>query len=125
MVSIEARVAVNIDGAEEGDEVTRIAREELLQDLQDAAQVGVKEVADAHTGAKGAATDLILAAGTSGGITALVRIFQLWLSRDRYRSLIIKRLVNGQEHVIEIRGDNLSAANVEQAVDAIWRDKKD
>jgi hypothetical protein len=97
---------------------------ELKTDLRDVSWVEVHEKVVPARGTKGYISDILIATGTPAGIAGLARIFHLWLSRDKRRSLSLTRRSGNSEIVIKIEGENVSVETVNQAVRAIWDEQK-
>jgi hypothetical protein len=113
-------VEVEIDGADAGGELVRAALGDLIFYLRDVPGVRVSTASQPVPGSKGVATDLIIAAGTSGAISALVEVFHLWLRRDKRRALTITQRLGGDGLVTKIEGENISLDSIEAAVKAVW-----
>lgn len=121
-VSVEARVL----GLYMDHPSVQAAINELKTDLRDApSSVDVREAALPDKGTKGSISDIIIAMGTPAGIAGVARIFHLWLSRDKHRSLLLTHRSGGRETVIEIDGENVSAETVDQAVRAMWGEQSE
>jgi hypothetical protein len=98
----------------------RAATEELLVDLSSGAGLTFSDGGTPEPGTKGWVHDLMFAAGSTGAIGSVVRIFHLWLKRDRRRSLTLSKYVDGG-HVlnIEITGDPISEETVRAAIERL------
>lgn len=80
----------------------------LLDDLRrEAGEVRRQDVRPSE-GDKGAVAAIILALGSSGAIAAAVTVFKAWLSRDRTRSIRMKRTVGGKTEVVEFTATAIS-----------------
>jgi hypothetical protein len=96
-----------------------VSREDLLALLQEDPDVVVARVpvADHRARGKGLATDIALILGTPGALAAVVRIFRLWLQRDRDR--YIRIIKHALEDTIEVVIDAKDAS--ERAIEAALR----
>jgi Effector Associated Constant Component 1 len=85
------------------------------------------EVGDVRTetapeaGAKGATTDIILALGSSGALTAAVTMFKSWLDRDKSRALDIEWTDGDQRRTLSIRGTDVGEHTFDELVRAAGR----
>ena len=100
-------------------EAVEAASGELLADLRSSPDLRAREVDAPSDGSKGAATEILVSLGASGSIAGFVRIIQLWLGRDRRRSLTVSVGRNTGEETISIEGDNLSVDALTKALDAV------
>jgi Effector Associated Constant Component 1 len=74
-----------------------------------------------ETGAKGATTDIILALGSSGALTAAVTMFKAWLDRDKTRALDIEWTDGEQRRTLSIRGTDVGEDTFDELVRAAGR----
>ena len=83
------------------------------------------EVGDVRTtpeaGAKGATTDIILALGSSGALTAAVTMFKAWLDRDKTRALEIEWTDGDRRRTLSIRGTDVGEETFDELVQAAGR----
>jgi Effector Associated Constant Component 1 len=86
---------------------------ELRQELGD-----VRREREPVAGAKGATTDIILALGSSGAITAAVTMFKAWLARDKTRALELEWTEGGQSRKLSIRGTDVGEDTFDELVRA-------
>jgi len=63
--------------------------------------------------------ELVVALGTSGTVASLVRIVQLWLHRDRRRSLTVSLRGGSDDRVITVEGDNISIDTLSAALSSV------
>jgi len=93
--------------AEPDGDATALSREDLLALLRQDPDVIVTQVpaAGPDTQGKGLPTEIMLILGTPGAFAAAVRIFQLWLQRDRDRYIRISKraLEETREIVIDAK----------------------
>jgi hypothetical protein len=101
----------------EGD-ATALSREDLLALLGEEPEVTVTQVptAEPEPGRKGLGTEIVLILSTPGALAAAVRIFQLWLRRDRDRYIRISRTVVDQTREIVIDAKDVSERAIENAL---------
>lgn len=92
---------------------------ELLRDLAGTPALRATErpVAD-HGGSKGPAIELVVSAIASGSIAGLVKIVQLWLGRDRRRSISVAVREGSNETVYDVTGENISVTALTAALEA-------
>jgi hypothetical protein len=113
----DARVNAGLAGIEAYHSATQTAVGELLVDLRSAPglRTGERDAAS-YDGSKGAAVELIVSLGASGTIASFVKIIQLWLGRDRRRTVTVtlQNVANGK--TITIEGDNISIDTVTAAL---------
>jgi hypothetical protein len=89
----------------------------LYRDLRD--EVGVvRRESTPIPGAKGATTDIILALGSSGALTAAVTMFKAWLERDRTRVLELEWTEGDQPRRLSIRGTDIDDETFDELVRA-------
>jgi Effector Associated Constant Component 1 len=86
---------------------------ELRQELGD-----VRSEREPVAGAKGATTDIILALGSSGAITAAVAMFKAWLARDKTRALELEWTEGGRSRKLSIRGTDVGEDTFDELVRA-------
>jgi hypothetical protein len=84
---------------------------ELRQELGD-----VRWEREPVVGAKGATTDIILALGSSGAITAAVTMFKAWLARDKTRVLELEWTEGDRTRKLAIRGTDLEEDTFDELV---------
>jgi hypothetical protein len=84
---------------------------ELRQELGD-----VRREREPVAGAKGATTDIILALGSSGAITAAVTMFKAWLARDKTRVLELEWTDGDRPRKLSIRGTDLDEDTFDELV---------
>jgi Effector Associated Constant Component 1 len=72
-------------------------------------------------GAKGATTDIILALGSSGALTAAVTMFKAWLDRDKTRTLDIEWTDGDRRRTLSIRGTDVGEDTFDELVKAAGR----
>ena len=112
----EAKIDIKLEGLEPAHPATQAALEELLTDLRSASELRPEQRGLSEKGSKGAVVELIVSLGTSGSIAGLVRIVQLWLNRDRRRSLTVSVRDEPGETVISIEGDAISTETLSDAM---------
>jgi hypothetical protein len=93
----------------------------LYRDLRDEAG-DVRTVSTPVAGEKGATTEIVLALGSSGALTAAVTMFQAWLGRDRSRSLEIAWDEGECRRSMSVHADDLDAEVFEDIARAAARD---
>jgi len=104
------------------DEALQSASEELAADLHDVADLRIIREDTPAPGKKGQWSDVILALGGPSAVAGVVRIFHLWLDRDRRRSLTLIKDLGGEKPLtIKITGDSVSEATVRDAVQQLIR----
>lgn len=119
MAPTDGRVEIRLAGLLPGHSAVEAASGELLADLRSSPDLRAREVDAPSDGSKGAATEILVSLGASGSIAGFVRIIQLWLGRDRRRSLTVSVRSNTGEETISIEGDNLSVDALTKALDAV------
>ncbi len=98
------------------DEPSRVAARELIDDLR-AEGVPYRLEDEQVAGAKGQLADLVVLLGGPASIGAVVRIFRLWLERDRRRWLALTiDAGDGAPRTIKIEGDAISERTLHDAV---------
>jgi Effector Associated Constant Component 1 len=81
----------------------------------------VRRESTPEAGTKGATTDIILALGSSGALTAAVTMFKAWLDRDKTRSLDIEWTDGDQRRTLSIRGTDVGEDSFAELVQAAGR----
>jgi hypothetical protein len=84
---------------------------DLRRDLGD-----VRRESTPVAGAKGATTDIILALGSSGALTAAVTMFKVWLGRDKTRVLELEWMDDDQPRRLSIRGTDVDEDTFDELV---------
>lgn len=117
-VVLDARVR----GVDSAHSAAQAAYGELLGDLASAPALRAAErPAGDGGGTKGAVSELVLSLTASGSIAGLVKIVQLWLGRDRRRSLTVTVRTNADEAVYDLTGENVSVTALTRALEAAVR----
>jgi hypothetical protein len=99
------------------DEPLRSAAAELVADLRELDGLGVTWDSIPAPGTKGQWSDLVVALGGPSAIGGAVRVFHLWLNRDRRRSLALTRdNGDGKLLTIELSGETISDQTVRDAI---------
>jgi hypothetical protein len=101
----------------EGD-AAAISREDLLALLRQDPEVIVAQVPrpDPDPQGKGLATEIMLILGTPGALAAAVRIFQLWLRRDKDRYIRISKRAMEETLEVVIDAKDVSGRAIETAL---------
>lgn len=117
MSSSEVRFVPGLAALPKDHSALRMAESELRADLHEAgAEVREEPAHAAQT--KGWQTDLVLSLGGPAAIAGAVKVFQVWLSRDRRRSLTVVRHERGSGTTeVTIRGDAISDETVRVALE--------
>ncbi|WP_436535174.1 effector-associated constant component EACC1 [Actinoplanes sp. HUAS TT8] len=108
------------------DERTHATVQELVDDLR-SVEIPPSAQGRPRPGTKGELTDLVISLGGSTAVVgAAVRVFHLWLSRDRRRSLTLTTdRGDGRRTVVEISGDAVSDETVREAMRQLLEDEPD
>jgi hypothetical protein len=86
----------------------------LLADLKAQSVQAKRAAGESEPGKKGIdASQIIIALGSAGAITAAVEVFKAWLGRDKKRSIRIKNT----KDELTITGDNISEQLLSKALD--------
>lgn len=110
------QLAVDIADIDRHHPAAELALRELLNDLNDTPDVHVESKGEEATGIKGV-VDTLLMTTTPLAIPAVVRLFRLWLARDKARSINVTITSPGkQPTTVEVTGDNVSLQVLQQAV---------
>jgi hypothetical protein len=120
-VTTEASLEVYLMGSAPDHTSAQAAAADLRADLQSAPQLRARERHESVTGKKGAAVDLVVTLGASGSVGTLVKIVQLWLNRDRRRSLTVSVRNGDKETTISVDGDAISANALTEALNSAVR----
>ena len=115
-MAAEAKLDVHLKGLEPDHPASLAALEELLSDLRSESELRAEQRGLPDKGSKGAVVELIVSLGASGSIPGLVRIVQLWLGRDRRRSLTVFVRDEPGETVVNIEGDQISTETLSEAL---------
>ena len=104
--------------AEPDGDATAVSREDLLVLLRQDPDVIVTQVptTDLDRRRKGLATEIMLILGTPRALAAVVRIFQLWLQRDKARYIRISRRELEETREIVIDANDVSGRTIETAL---------
>jgi hypothetical protein len=122
-VAVVLHLRPGLPGLSPGDDPLQLATMELIGDLREAG-LPAAEDGPASPGSKGTLSDLaVTIGGSTAAAGALVRIVNLWLHRDRRRSLTITRDTgDGNPEIIEIKGEAISDRTVHEAVQKLIDD---
>ena len=104
--------------AEPDGDATAVSREDLLALLREDPEVIVTQVPtnDPERRGKGLATEIMLILGTPVALAAVVRVFQLWLQRDRHRYIRITKRALEDTREIVIDSRDVSGHGIETAL---------
>lgn len=127
MAELTLVLVPHLAGASAGHPAVEAATRELYADGSET--LGVKTSLVGHPpedGAKGALQDLTFAISAPGAIAGLVRVFRLWLARDRRRSIDVTIARPGAESTkLHVSGDSVSLEALQQVVDSALRAERD
>jgi Effector Associated Constant Component 1 len=118
--SLELVVEPRSDRFEEADARWREQVGALYRDLRRDVG-GVRRESTPAAGAKGATTDIILALGSSGALTAAVTMFKAWLARDKTRVLELEWMDGDESRKLSIRGTDVREDTFDELVRAAAR----
>lgn len=104
----DAQIQIELAGLAEDHPATRVALGELLIDLRSDPQLRAGERQAASGEGKGVPVELIVSLTTSGTVAGLARIVNLWLHRDRRRSLTVSVQTQAGEKVVSVAGEEIS-----------------
>jgi hypothetical protein len=96
----------------------------LLRDLRDES-VDVQTRSTPVAGAKGPVSEIVLALGSSGALTAAVTMFRAWLARDRTRSLTIAWQDGDNRRSVSVQAHDMDADVFEDIARAAARESRD
>lgn len=125
----DAVISVSLPGVDPGHSAFQAAYAELLEDLGTAPSLRPRErdlpagAPSCDGGFKGLLTELVVSLSAPGSIAALVKIVQIWLARDRRRSLKVTvhttgTRATGTQTTYEISGDGVSVETLRHALEA-------
>ncbi|GIG59597.1 hypothetical protein Lfu02_39690 [Longispora fulva] len=122
-VSLEVVVTAVGEDADQQHEAGWQAQVEVLhRALLDTDVDGVSRRVRAVADAKGAASDIVVALGTSGAVTAVVTVFRTWVSRARHRRIDVE--INGVTY--SVRGTDATDETLREVMlAALGRDSGD
>jgi hypothetical protein len=115
----EASLQVHLKGVGPAHPSAQAAAAELRADLRTAPQLRARERHEGIAGKKGAAVHLVVTLGASGSVGTVVKIVQLWLNRDRRRSLTVSVRSGNKETIIRVDGDPISANTLNEALHSV------
>ena len=118
MESLEVALEGQLEGIALHHPSAQAAVGELRADLASEQLLQVRERDTASTGTKGATVDVVVTLGASSSVGALVKIIQLWLSRDRRRSLIVTVQKDTEKTVVKVEGDPISLDTLTDALNS-------
>jgi hypothetical protein len=122
----EVVIGVHLLTVDPGHSAFQAALGELLEDISTVPSLRPRERdLPADGGSKGSLTELVVSLSASGGIAALVKIMQLWLSRDRKRSLKVTVQTTQNTTTYDISGDSVSVETLRDALNAAVRSQTD
>ncbi|MDG9673929.1 hypothetical protein [Micromonospora sp. DH14] len=117
------RVTFDVAGLPSHHSAVSAALAEFDADLRSAAvlRAAAQEVPAGTPGTKGQWGDLVVTLTGPAVLAAAVRVFHLWLSRDKRRSITVTTVVAGgdgeQRSTTTIEGENVSDETVRQALE--------
>jgi hypothetical protein len=113
--SLELVVEPRSERFDEADSRWREQVGALYRDLR--RDVGdVRRESTPAAGTKGATTDIILALGSSGALTAAVTMFRAWLDRDRTRVLELEWMDGEQPKKLSVRAHDVDENTFDELV---------
>lgn len=114
----DARIDISLTGLREDHPVALGALDELTADLRTEPGLRVRERLASTGEGKGVPVELIVSLATSGTVAGLARIVNLWLHRDRRRSLTVSVQTPAGEKVVSVTGEEISVEALTAALDA-------
>jgi len=115
----EVVLDARLRGVDPAHSAAQAAYAELLRDLAGTPSLRATERPAADDdGLKAPGIELVVSAVASGSIAGLVKIVQLWLGRDRRRSLTVRVRANDNETVYDVTGENISVTALTNALEA-------
>jgi hypothetical protein len=118
----EVAIDIYLPRVDPGHSAAQAARAELLADLGTIPSLRARERdLPAEGGSKGPLIELIVSVSASGGVTALVRIMRIWLSRDQKRSLRVTVQTSENGAIYDISGESVSIEALRDALEAAVR----
>jgi hypothetical protein len=89
-----------------------------MDSLRSDPKLRARECQTAIGGGKGVPVELIVSLSTPGTVAGLARIVNLWLHRDRRRSLKVSVQTAADEKVVSVAGDEISVEALTAALNA-------
>jgi hypothetical protein len=124
--SIELSVELTLEGLKPSHRAHEIAVQEFTEYARETPGVAVVDApGDAAAAAKGSWEPLVISIASPTSI-ALVRMFRLWLQRDRRRSVKVK-IHSGEQPPVEVEadGENVSLQALQSAVESALKASRD
>lgn len=115
MTPVEAVLTVRLDDVGPDHASARAATADLVADLRSSSEVPLTERAITELGTKGSTIEWVVSLMTPATMLSLTRIVQLWLGRDRRRSLVISVRSTKTGKVIEVTGDRVTVDALTEA----------
>ena len=116
----EGQIVLELTGLTLDHPAVQAATVELLTDLRSQPNLRTRQQdRAAESGTKGAATEIIVSLATSGSLASLARILQVWLSRDRRRSLTVAVRETPDGKVISVEGEEITADALAAAIKSV------
>jgi hypothetical protein len=116
----EGQIILELAGLTWDHPAMQAATVELLTDLRSQSNLRTRQQDKAaESGTKGATTEIIVSLATSGSLASLARILQVWLSRDRRRSLTVAVRETPDGKVISVEGEKITADALAAAIKSV------
>ena len=116
--TLEIRVRIGVSGVADDHPVAEEAVGEFLADTGDIPGLVVVEGGAPQAGHKGHLSEVLLLPGTASVVWGTVRVIELWLRRDRARSLTltIQRPGESEPFRVNVSGDQIPATTLDEAI---------
>jgi hypothetical protein len=97
--------------------------DDLITDFQK--QIGtVRKNITPEPGKKSGLEEILVSLGTSGAITAMIKIFKTWLDRDKTRNIKIKTVRDGKVEEFEINSTGIKTKFLEETLNKMLQSEK-
>lgn len=106
--------------------VAQEALDDFARDAREVPGLSVEEGGVPASGAKGGPSELLLAPGAPSAAWAVVKLVELWLRRDRSRSMKITIRRDGVEALtVDVSGEHISTQALETGIAKALGDPED
>ncbi|MGQ4387602.1 hypothetical protein [Streptomyces sp. SAS_270] len=115
--SVQIRIRTEVTGLTADHPVAQEALDDFASDAREVPGLSVEEGGVPASGAKGGPSELLLAPGAPSAAWAVVKLVELWLRRDRSRSMKITIQRDGGEALaVDVSGEHISTQALETGI---------
>ncbi|MFJ3714316.1 hypothetical protein [Streptomyces sp. NPDC090057] len=124
--SVKIRIRTVVVGLAADHPIMQEALDEFANDAREVPGLSVEEGGAPAAGEKGGVSELILAPGAPSAAWAVVKLVELWLRRDRSRSMTVTiQREGGDPLTVNVSGEQISTQALETGITKAFGDTED